>query len=49
MLIAKKLNSKKGNDYYAIFWRFRSGKDFRLNIPPDIARYMVKGGVATLV
>lgn len=49
MLIAKKLTSKKGNDYLAIFWRFRSGKDFRLNIPPDLARKIVEGGVATLV
>lgn len=49
MLIAKILTSKQGNDYYAIFWRFRSGKDFRLNIPPDIARRIAESGVVTLV
>lgn len=46
MLIHKKLTSKNGKEYYAIFWLFESGKTYRLGVSPFIARLFVQNNIS---
>lgn len=41
MLVYKNLISKAGEPYKALFWQFKSGKLYRLNIAPSFAESII--------